>query len=92
MRITIRDHELAPRGVKYIMLGIARNYSSSTVKGRDVKISHTVYRQDMSWHPVNSEIQGCSDLSVTSGRKGATAIEKTKRHLTWVSWSCNQDR
>ena len=58
MRMPTREHKLAPRGQKCIMMGIAHNHPSGTVKVRNVRTGQLVHRQDVSWHPKSPENEG----------------------------------
>lgn len=55
MRTLTAAHKLASRGEKCVMVCIARNYPSGTVKIRRMRTGQIVYRQEVSWHPKTSE-------------------------------------
>lgn len=56
IRTPAREHKLAPRGEKYITVGIAHNYPA--LHRQNVRTSQIVYRQDVSSHPERSETGG----------------------------------
>ena len=63
-----REYKLATGGEKYLMMGIARNYPSSTFKVFNVSIVKIVIiHQNVSWHPETPEVRGIVDQAAASG-------------------------
>ena len=77
MRQPKRAHKLEPCGVQCIMVGIADNHPSDTVRVRDLETGKFVNRQGVRWHPEPVESgkpakrqQAPSDLPAASGGGG----------------------
>ena len=51
MRRPQPEHELAPRGAKCIMLGLASDCPRDTFRVRDLTTDQVVHRQAITWHP-----------------------------------------
>lgn len=82
-----REHKLTPHGEKCIMLGIARNYPSDTVKVCNVRPAGScairTCRRTQKTH--NSEGMATSAWGLGGGR-----LLPSRRHITSVEWSYNQ--
>ena len=62
-----RENKLAPRGEKYLMMVIAQNYTSSTLRALNINTGETAIRQNVSWYPEMPEVRGDGDQAAKSG-------------------------
>ena len=67
-----RKHDLAPRGEKCLMMGIAQNYPSSTFRVLNVNKGEIAIRQNVSWHPEKPEVREDGDQAAASGEGSNT--------------------
>ena len=70
-----KEHELAPSGEKYLMMGIAQNHPRSTVRVLNVNTGETAIRQNVSWHPETPEVRRDGNQAAAS-EEGSSAGKK----------------
>lgn len=70
--MSTREHKLVLGGENCIMLGIAHNFPSGTVRVRNEKTGKIAHCQNVLWHPETREPQGSSGSAVESEERKAT--------------------
>lgn len=77
-------HKLSPRGGQRIMMGIACDHPSGTVRVSDVQTGQIVHCQDVSWHPGHAPMAASRPMAnggarlATSGGGEITALNETR--------------
>ena len=73
MRALKQSHKLEPRGKRFIMLGLAHNHPSGTVRVLNRATGEVVARQGVKWHTSSKEVE----LKAIAAERGEISNKKT---------------